>query len=261
MTTSKPAQAMFQPCIVSANEADKEITQFRLSTLLEWVMTHKLLILRGFNSLDREELLSYCAKQANLLHWDFGPVMEMKVDVDPKNYLFTEGDVPLHWDGAFYQEPRFLFFQCIEAPHPQMGGETLFVNTEKVWEDASPETKKAWQKYQLNFSTEKIAHYGGKIQRNLVTTHPETGKTILRFAEPVTENYLNPVEVSVEGKDARVSAMLLNEINVAVREEPYCYYHQWHSGDYLIADNFSLLHGRNAFKQESPRHLRRIQIL
>ncbi|TAL59549.1 MAG: TauD/TfdA family dioxygenase [Legionella sp.] len=237
------------------------ISRFALNSLLDKVREHKLLVLRGFHALTRDELLDYCQQQAKLLHWDFGPVMEMQVATQPKNYLFTEGDVPLHWDGAFHQEPQFLLFHCIQAPLANSGGETLFVNTEKMWQDASAKQQKEWGEYTLNFVTEKLAHYGGNIQRPLVSQHPQSQHPILRFAEPVGENYLNPVNVQVRDRCLNQSAQILKKLSQIARQPAYRYEHVWQKGDFLLADNFSLLHGRNAFKRHSPRHLRRIQIL
>lgn len=254
------ANQQFQPHVLVA-EKDLNLTNYNLTEFLELTMQHKLLLLKGFSEMERDDLLAYCQEQTRVLAWDFGPVMEMKVDKNTKNYLFTDGDVPLHWDGAFYQEPRFLLFHCIEAPLTSMGGETLFVNTEMVWNKASLKQKRQWSDYRLQFTTEQLAHYGGKIERELVCKHPKTGRTILRFAEPVGENYLNPVHVNILNKNPSESDIILKELSQCMREKSNSYFHQWEQGDYLIADNFSLLHGRNAFKEQSPRHLRRIQIL
>lgn len=97
---------LFTPYLIQA-ETNANLTALPLKKLLDQATHHKIVLLRGFKPLERDALLNYCQSQAQLLSWDFGPVMEMKVDKQPKNYLFTEGDVPLHWDGAFHQEPRF----------------------------------------------------------------------------------------------------------------------------------------------------------
>ncbi|KTC78191.1 TauD/TfdA family dioxygenase [Legionella brunensis] len=250
----------FKPHLIQTTQ-NLTLATWKLGHILELVTRHKLVILRGFSAMECQELLDYCQSQASLVSWDFGSVMEMKVDKNARNYLFTEGDVPLHWDGAFYQEPRFLFFHCLKAPTINMGGETLFVNTEMVWSQATPCQQERWLNYQLQFATEKLAHYGGKIVRNLVNTHPQTERTILRFAEPVGEDYLNPVHVTVLDTNEVESKQILTEISECMRTNITSYFHQWQQGDYLIADNFSLLHGRNAFRRHTPRHLRRIQIL
>ena len=250
----------FRPHLIEAYE-QQNINSLSLDKILKHVTLHKIVLLRGFNAIERDDLLEYCQSQAKLLSWNFGPVMEMKVDKEPNNYLFTEGDVPLHWDGAFHQEPRFLFFNCIQAPTHGSGGETLFVNTEAVWQAASDQQQEEWVNYALAFHTEKLAHYGGSIIHNLVNLHPDTQQNILRFAEPVGEDYLNPVQVHVVGKNELESSAILLSLSRSMRLKHHMYQHQWHQGDFLIADNFSLLHGRNSFKQHSPRHLRRIQIL
>lgn len=259
MNEWKPIKG-FKPYLI-ANKAYKSIKQIPLQEILTDVTRHKLVLLRGFEALTRNDLLAYCQKQSALLSWDFGPVMDMKVDQQTKNYLFTEGDVPLHWDGAFHQEPRFLFFHCLQAPEAYSGGETLFVHTENVWESLCLREKEQWLSYRLSFSTEKLAHYGGTISRQLVNRHPDTQQTILRFAEPVGEHYLNPVQVKVINESEEASDKILRQLSRKMRAPQFCYAHAWQDGDYLIADNFSLLHGRNAFHKNSPRHLRRIQIL
>ncbi|QRN04652.1 TauD/TfdA family dioxygenase [Legionella sp. MW5194] len=249
----------FTPHLITAEQDD--LAAIPLKGILRKVTEHQLVLLRGFKPLDKDRLVNYLQSQASLLQWDSGPVMEMQVDKRKPNYLFTEGDVPLHWDGAFHQEPRFLFFHCLKAPLPQCGGETLFVNTQRVWDTANAEQQAAWSDYAFSFKTEKRVHYGGAIIRRMVSHHPETGKTILRFAEPVGEDYLNPVDVQVLGKEKPDSDAILASLSQIMRAPLHRHEHRWQEGDYLIADNFALLHGRNAFSQHSPRHLRRIQIL
>ncbi|WP_454781456.1 TauD/TfdA dioxygenase family protein [Legionella sp. WA2022007384] len=250
----------FSPYLIQADH-HRNLTDLSLEMLLNETTQHKIVLLRGFNLLERDDLLHYCQKQAQLLSWDFGPVMEMKVDQQPQNYLFTEGDVPLHWDGAFHQEPRFLLFHCLHAPQAGSGGETVFANTERVWQAASDAQRKEWDDYALTFHTEKLAHYGGTITRNLINNHPDTQQVILRFAEPVGEDYLNPVHVKIIDKNEDESHAILSSLSQSMRMPEHLYEHQWQQGDFLLADNFSLLHGRNAFHRHSPRHLRRIQIL
>ncbi len=251
---------LFKPYLLESS-LRQDLTDENFKQILTLVRRHHLVIFRGFPALSRDDLLQFCKKNAGLVSWEFGEVMEMKVSKHAENYLFTEGDVPLHWDGAFHQEPRFLLFHCIDAPKPNTGGETLFVNTNMVWKSATASQRAFWSDLQLQFSTEKKAHYGGQITAKLVQKHPDTRQTILRFAEPVGEDYLNPVDVQVVGKHALESKTILTEMSQNMRQPHCCYVHQWQQGDYLIADNFSLLHGRNAFTKHTPRHLRRIQIL
>jgi alpha-ketoglutarate-dependent taurine dioxygenase len=46
-----------------------------------------------------------------------------------------------------------------------------------------------------------------------------------------------------------------------VHRPEYCYDHAWQAGDIVIADNFSLIHGRNAFTAPTNRHLQRVEVI
>ena len=191
-----------------------------------------------------------------LLHWDFGPIMDMKFNPEAPNYLFSSEKVPLHWDGAFYKEPRYLLFYCTETSGT--GGETLFLNTEQLWESLSSSEKEECRKITLNYSTEKKAHYGGEISVSLVQLHPITGKTILRIAQKV-ETTLNPVTLKIEGTENADD--FYNRMEKKLSDPRFLYTHQWEKGDVVICDNFTYLHGRKALEGNLSRSFKRIQIL
>lgn len=191
-----------------------------------------------------------------LLHWDFGPLMTMAFDKNASNYLFSDEKVPLHWDGAFFKEPRKLLFYCTDSTGD--GGETLFVNTTKLWNDLSEEEQSRCRKIKLTYRTNKLAHYGGEITVPLVQEHPETGETILRMAERV-ETRLNPVNLEIHGvSDAEE---FYKGITRKLYQDKYLYEHQWEKGDLLICDNFTYLHGRKELRNNIKRTFKRIQIL
>lgn len=231
------------------------------SVLKELVKTYRLVLLRGFESIDKSILVDYAETLGPLLEWNFGKVMEMRVHEKPANYLFTHGHVPFHWDGAFHRVPRYLLFHCIAAPLDNAGGETLFTDTTRIWHDASQEEKREWSGKRITYQTEKLAHYGGRITERLVQTHPDTGDTILRYAESVPSSMLNPVDVWVENTNDASANEMLETLAHRCYDARYCYSHAWQQGDFILVDNHALIHGRRAFSDFSPRHLRRIQIL
>ncbi len=212
-------------------------------------------------TMNREQWLAFCEQGGELLHWASGPVMDMRVDPHAQNYLFTSSAVPFHWDGAFFQSPWFLCFYCVEAPLANTGGDTFFIDTQSVWQQIPKQQQKRWQDWVFVYQTEKRAHYGGTIEVPLVQKHPITNHTILRFAEPVNDHYLNPVSVVLKGATQQQSQQAIEELRQAFVELGEPYTHHWQSGDIVIADNHRLVHGRHAFDKISPRHLRRIQIL
>ena len=89
--------------------------------------------------------------------------------------------------------------------------------------------------------------------------HPASGEETLRFAKPVLD--LNPVTLDIPGMAAAQRDALITTMASLLRDPRYCIAHAWRAGDLLIADNFALLHGRNAFRHAALRHIRRINIL
>lgn len=211
-----------------------------------------------------DELIGFAASLSSkvgelkdkLLHWEFGPLMTMKYDVNAQNYLFSDETVPFHWDGAFFKEPSKLLFYCTETDG--IGGETLFTDTEKIWNDLTLHEQEQCKKITMIYRTKKLAHYGGEIKVALVQTHPVTGKTILRIAEKV-ETALNPVTLEMVGVEN--ADEFYKFLTSKLYDPKYLYQHSWEKGDVLICDNFTYLHGRNALGENKSRSFKRIQIL
>lgn len=248
--------------LITAEKHYSLAAEMPIESLVPFIQKHKLVVLRGFQPFDKKEFLSYCQKfpKKRPLEWSFGPVMEMKENPNPQNYLFSNEEVPFHWDGAFYQVPDYLVFSCVEAPPPHSGGETLFTNTEMITNDLSDEEKRIWSKIELKFETEKRAHYGGSIKGPLLQKHPHTGNSILRFAEPVYSKY-NPVQLEVFGISPEEQIEIISTITKKAYDPHYCYKHEWQMSDLVFADNHSLIHGRTKFQKSSPRLLHRIQLI
>lgn len=202
--------------------------------------------------LSTDELISRASSLGELLHWDFGPVMTMRFDPGAQNYLFSDEAVPFHWDGAFYKEPRFLLFYCLESLGS--GGETIFSDTTALWETLTEEEKAICRGVTLTYKTEKKAHYGGEITVPLVQTHPVTGGTILRLAERV-ETEKNPVTLKIHGTSEDFFLSLVKRLHQGAHA------HRWEKGDLLLIDNFRFLHGRRPLGENKRRSFQRIQIL
>ncbi len=235
-----------------------------LRDLLLKLDAESLVVCRDFPRLSREELLAYCRSAASgqedpLLHWGFGPVMDLRADETSPNYLFSRERVPFHWDGVFFQVPHVLVFQCLEAPGRGAGGETLFCLAEKLYQGIPGDKRARWANVQLTYITEKVAHYGGEVTIPLFGVHPIKGTPVVRFAEAVTTEK-NPVTTKISGVGASEAEDLVAYLTEQVYSDAYCHVHEWRSGDLVLADNHSLLHGRRGFAQTAPRHIRRVQI-
>src|SRR5262245_11811430 len=191
------------------------------------------------------DLIAFAERLGVIQEWSFGKINSLVRDPAKRNYLYTDRAVPFHWDGAFAARvPRYIVFQCLEAP--STGGETLFTDGVKLLEETPGDTIEVWRNVRITYSTEKIVHYGAHFTSPLIARHPVTGEEVLRFAEPVHD--LNPV--TLQGASDALIADLSRRLHARA------YAHRWRPNQILIADNFAVLHGRNAF--EGHRHLQRV---
>ena len=216
--------------------------------------------LRDVEELSDEQLTEFSQGLSDepdekILEWEFGHIMRMKCDPNAANYLFSAERVPLHWDGAFHREPRFLVFYCDASAGD--GGATNFVNTETILGEVDAEAVKGWRGIHLTYSTEKKAHYGGTFTTAMVRSHPFHGRNTLRFAE-VVKTERNPVDLKISGTR---EVDFYDRMERLVTDEHYCDRHTWQRGDLVVVDNHSYLHGREALGANSGRSFRRIQVL
>ncbi|WP_024769481.1 TauD/TfdA family dioxygenase [Aquimarina macrocephali] len=249
--------------IIQANE-NGLLTDLSIKDLTEIIHQEKVVLLKGFKPMESNNMLNYAKQWGDLLEWNFGHILNLEIKENANNYLFTKGNVPFHWDGAFANSvPSFLFFQCLRANINTPGGESTFCDTQKVLEKASPQELKLWKSITITYSTDKNAHYGGKVVQKLVHYDEHLGKDVIRFAEPLNEEsvQLNPIHIEILGFSSNEQNDFLKSFIPKLYESDVCYQHRWETGDYLLIDNLSLLHGRNPLKDNIDRYLQRIHIL
>lgn len=246
--------------VVEAQQQGTDLRTIPVIALRRWVDDHRVVILRRFAPLAGAELPEFCLRLGQILEWDFGSVNDLRVQADAQNYLYTNREVPFHWDGAFVGRiPHYIFFHCDVAPATGNGGETLFCDTIRLLERAPLERREMWEQTTITYTTEKIVHYGGSFTSPMIERHPVSGEKVLRFAEPVVD--LNPVQLDIEGLPEEAQVALLDDMHARLNDDEVCYAHEWKSGDVVIADNFVLLHGRRAFAESAARRIRRVNIL
>lgn len=250
-------------CVLRA-EAGGRLRDLPIAWLRELVHRHRVLVLRGFAAFEAEALVAYCRNWGDLLKWDFGYLLDVVEHESPTNYIFTHGNVPYHWDGAFAaQVPSLQVFQCLQAGAAGSGGETLFADTIRIVESAPPELRALWAATSIEYATQKVVHYGGRIRATLLSRHPVLGGMTLRFAEPFDDETvrLNELELDVHGVPLERVPELFAGLRARLYDPNNCYAHTWHAGDLLIADNHALLHGRRAYAASTKRHLQRVHVL
>ena len=242
-----------------------ELQHLDVKTVEEMILSHGIVVLKGFKATTNIEMENFAKQLGELLEWDFGYTLELKINENPQNHIFSQGKVEMHWDGAFADKvPRFNFFQCIESSATSGGGETTFINTHKLYNALPDNIRTDLANKVIRYTADKKAHYGGTIQESLYSEHPTTAEPRLRYIEPFNEDNMdvNPVHTQVLGMDNENSDCFLRQFNELIYASPYFYSHQWSKGDYVLVDNHVMLHGRNRFQGAGlSRHLKRIHIL
>jgi alpha-ketoglutarate-dependent taurine dioxygenase len=235
-----------------------ELGEVSTSQMESLAASHGVVVLRGVRAAKPPEMIAYCQRMGPLLEWPFGYMLDVKVVPDTRNYLFTRDVVPFHWDGVFARaDPHYLFFQCAKAP--VSGGESLFCDTTRVWNKATPHEREWMKTCVCRYHQEKNAHYGGDVTTALVRQHAITGEYTIRYTEPVSGVGGNAPELL--DADAKENERLARYMARALYAADVCLTYKWRTGDYVLFDNHKHLHGRRAFDDSSERHLQRIHIL
>ena len=244
--------------VITPGKPGVDLSTFSAGFVEKLIGIHRVLIFRGFPPLAGDAFTRFCEHFGEILEWEFGAVNDLVVHDEARNYLYTNHAVPFHWDGAFVERaPHYIFFHCDLAPEAGSGGETLFCDTTRVLDHASLEQRKLWEQIVITYSTEKVVHYGGTVTAPMIVKHPLSDEPVLRYAEPVVD--LNPVTLSIEGVDDR--SAFIDDMSRRLRDKRCCYSHRWLAGDLVMADNYTLLHGREAFRPGAARHIRRVNIV
>ena len=240
------------------NTSMKDFSPLEIQSL---VSKYKLVVFKGYATMPKQELALFAQKLGKPLQWVFGAINDLKVKPDAENYIFTDHDVPMHWDGAFVGTiPHIILFQCIVAPKKEDMGGTTFCDTERLLENQTEQTIRQWEPIAVTYSTEKIAHYGGKITQRLIAQHEvEENRKVIRYAEPVDD--LNPVKLEIRNLTGQSDETFVQTMKEQLYHPDYLYTHRWETGDIVLADNHVLLHGREAFLNPNERYIQRINLL
>ena len=151
----------FGLCVLATSQS----TLFSIDShlILDWLSQYKFILLRGFDRLTKDQFLNYAKSLGQVLEWEFGSVMEMKVKEDPKNYLFTNSAVPFHWDAPSIKSQNIYSSTVFRAPLKNSGGETLSADTEAVYKLASSGEQALWKT--LTLSHQILKNYRTMVVR------------------------------------------------------------------------------------------------
>ncbi|MCX6128469.1 MAG: TauD/TfdA family dioxygenase [Proteobacteria bacterium] len=251
--------------LLEPSRPNDDIRNLEVDLLRELLWNERLIILRGFRTFSgAEDFSEYCERWGEISVWPFGKVLELVERNNPEDHIFDNNYVPLHWDGMYRpQIPEFQLFHCVRAPRAEQGGRTTFSNTVLALDHAPAHLRELWNKV-IGSYQRKMEFYDSKTISPIIDAHPLRGFSVIRYNEPPRKGYgqfVNPPSLEFSG----ISTHELTEFHHSLQEALYApsnfYAHEWQEGDLLVADNFSLLHGREAFETKAPRHLRRVHVL
>lgn len=251
--------------VIQARAQTDDLRDIDVNKLKELVWSERLIVLRGFRSFGgANDFSDYCGRWGEVSVWPFGKVLELVERNNPEDHIFDNNYVPLHWDGMYRpQVPEFQLFSCVKAPKSGQGGRTTFSNTVQVLDRAPAHLKELWGKVTGHYQR-KMEFYDSKTVSPIIDSHPLRRHSVIRYNEPPSQgfgNFVNPPTLEFTG----VSSDEISEFHSTLRDALYSpenfYAHEWQEGDLVVADNFSLLHGREGFETKAPRHLRRVHVL
>lgn len=251
---------------IHAIDRGRPLNELSVAPLRALVREHRLLLLRDFVGFaEPAELSAYGERWGQLSVWPFGTVLELVQQPDPADHIFDHSHMPMHWDGMYREHiPEFQIFQCVHAPGEGNGGETTFSDTAAVLAHADPATRALWSRATGTYHR-TMEYYDSTCVSPVVTVHPVHGTPVIRYNEPTAEageTFVNHPDLTFSGlADESELAELHRGLRAALYDPSHLYTHAWRTGDLVVTDNHTLLHGRNAFTSGAPRHLRRVQVL
>ncbi|NWB56115.1 TauD/TfdA family dioxygenase [Pseudomonas sp. F8002] len=262
-----PAQSGQTPefgVMVTPTHTHRHIGELPVSWLRMLVHSHQLVVLRDFDNFDSTDSFArYCSTFGQIMMWPFGAVLELEEHPDPDDHIFANSYVPLHWDGMYLDTvPEFQIFQCVNAVDADQGGRTTFSNTAHALRIASPQVRELWSKAYGSYQR-TVELYSNTAHAPIIDVHPRRQFPVLRFCEQPVKgdgSFINPSRYTFSGIEAGEEASLLDSLKTILYDPRVHYSHQWRTGDIVLTDNFTLLHGREAFTSHSGRHLRRVHI-
>ena len=259
-TKLEPFGLLIEPIIGKEDIRDLDINELK-----KVLSDEHLIALRGFRSFNNAESFSdYCEKFGEICLWPFGKILELIEQDNPKDHIFDNSYIPLHWDGMYREQvPETQVFHCVNSPGIANRGGTTFVNTKTILEKTPKNIQEHWSKIRCVYSR-KMEFYDSKTIAPIITKHPEKDYSVIRYCEPPLNNdesFVNHPGFEVEGIPKEEVGDFIENLNKTLYAPENLYTHQWKTGDIVFSDNNTLLHGRESFVKGAPRHLRRIQLL
>ena len=164
-----------------------------------------------------------------------------------------------HSDVTFEEKPPLgSMLYALEVP--SAGGDTLFANQHKAFDQLSPGMQRMLERLRALHSGQLLGTIAGEGERwqqhgqlhPVVRTHPETGRKALFVNRGFT--------IAFEDMSPEESAPLLRFLFQHATQPDLTCRHAWRRGDLVFWDNRSVLHYAIHDHDDAPRALHRITV-
>ncbi len=258
----------FGAVLVARDNSDCDV-QAILSELQPRLLREKVILVRGFG--DRLGLEEVATSLGEVAMQDGKPNLYDVVEqaAGSADGVLTTGRVPLHWDGFWTDDdPHFQVFKCLVAPRPGYGGETLFANTSTIYQSAPEKRRELWDQQVFVYcpptrdrGEQSLAKtvFGQTRAYPLTAVHPLTGQPVLRFRENDQDvgRTLDRFGMSDWRGSSRLASVYFDLLD-RLYSPKHCLTVAWQTGDLVLTDNLTLLHGRKPYS--GARRLNRLLV-
>ncbi|ETS02855.1 Clavaminate synthase-like protein [Trichoderma reesei RUT C-30] len=183
---------------------------------------------------------------ANIKETFYGRTFDVRAKPDAENVAYTNGFLGLHQDLLYLDPPPMIqVLHCMDSS--RAGGESLFSDGERVgrllWPYVSRHRLAPLAEHHVPYQYSKHGFHYFSSRR--VLEGNAAGFTNVFWSPPFQGRYLSPVK-DLRGwiRPAQVFSSLINHPDAV-------YEHKMEPGECVLFDNLRVLHGRNAFSDNT----------
>ncbi|WP_165488617.1 MULTISPECIES: TauD/TfdA family dioxygenase [Dyella] len=238
--------------IVTPGQARSSIFDIPTHLSRAWVRRYRVVVLRGFRHGLGEppSLASFTAQ------W-LGETSSQQISIQHVTPLTRHR--ALDWAGDDHPSaPEFVLFACQEtATTPRCC--TRFVDASAIALQLDEATFHRWLGVSISESRDHGVH-DGVASWPLLVTDPRDGAPVVRYKwlPPGLDGL--PREPWLHGADDEAASPIRRLLHGILRLPVYHFVHGWEDGDVLIADNWRLLHGHDAWRSDADTQLWRAHV-
>ncbi|TFI54991.1 hypothetical protein BLD44_006435 [Mastigocladus laminosus UU774] len=244
-----------------------------VSQLVDLVTKYKLVIIRdldlteaGFrNFLSSLGLpVQHKGDQASV-GYGFGDILKLDGGFQETKVVTGRGPLPLHSDGVLLStQIDLIVFYCVASSEGSQSGSTFVCDQLTALREAPPSLLKKIKENGIEYSVVEKGFFTTVADKDwfpINAFHSHNGEDVLKIALPFPKGSPTSWKARVANLLDIESEKLLADLSKFLEQPRYTYRHRWKTGDLMLVDNHTTLHGRDAIEGDSVRQIWRGQAL